>query len=119
MGFQPERTRSQRRIYRDPLPPCRFIAVAVSLAMVAAAERDGELVAHLSCHRTHLRKAQVMRVARLSPAHEAGLLRDVPDVVPVPDAAGLWKGKHAFVRAVRLCTVPGLAPLCSAVARLP
>jgi hypothetical protein len=44
----------------------------MDFAVVQPAERDGELVADPAPERANLGKAQVMRVARRSPADEAG-----------------------------------------------
>jgi hypothetical protein len=38
----------RRGVDTEPVPPCGFIATAVDLAMVSAAERQGELVAHFA-----------------------------------------------------------------------
>jgi hypothetical protein len=51
MHLQPERTGDGCRIDASLLPPCRFIAKAVDLAMMAAAERHRELVAHPAAKR--------------------------------------------------------------------
>ncbi len=53
--------------------------------MVAAAERHGELVADFAAEGARLGEAQMMSIARLAAADQAGLLSDVPDVVAVTD----------------------------------
>ena len=55
-------------------PPCGFVTGSVHLAMMAAAQRDDEFVAHFSPKRTMLRKPKVMRIRRLTPTNQAGLL---------------------------------------------
>lgn len=55
------------------LPPSQFITGLVQLAMVAAAERHGELVADLRADGARLRKAEVVGVAGLPSADEARL----------------------------------------------
>jgi hypothetical protein len=44
MRLQPQRAGGGGRIDASLLPPCRFVATAMDLAMMAAAERDGEFV---------------------------------------------------------------------------
>jgi hypothetical protein len=44
------------------LPEGRFVATTMRFAMMAAAERHGELIAHLAAKRRMLSKAQVMRI---------------------------------------------------------
>jgi hypothetical protein len=57
----------------EALPPDHFIACLMQLTVMAAAERNGELVADFETKRSGLRKPQVMRVTGLPPADEAGL----------------------------------------------
>ena len=57
-------------------PPLVLSHGLVDFAMVHAAERHDELVAHLAAQRPGLREAQVMRVGRLAPAHDTRLRRD-------------------------------------------
>jgi hypothetical protein len=44
---EPERAGGGGRINASLLPPYRFVATAMDLAMMAAAERHGELIADL------------------------------------------------------------------------
>ena len=44
------------------------------LAMVTAAQRDDELVAHLAPKRTMLREPKMMGIGRAAAAHQTGLL---------------------------------------------
>ena len=57
-------------------PPSSLVPAAVYLAMMAAAERDGELVADLAAERRCLRKAQMMGIGGPAAADEARLLGD-------------------------------------------
>jgi hypothetical protein len=61
------------REWVDPsrLPPQRLVAGAVELAVVQAAERNGELVADLASKGELLGEAHVVRLARLAPANQA------------------------------------------------
>ena len=49
-------------------PPCSLVTVAVNLAMMTSAERDGEFVADFETQGSGLGKAQVMRIGRLTTA---------------------------------------------------
>ena len=79
------------------VPPCRFITVTMQFAMVASAERDGELVTDLAAERAALCEAEVMGVGRLPSADQAGLLRDVTEVIAIADAPWLGEGERGFV----------------------
>jgi hypothetical protein len=57
MCLQPKNASRRARIDTGLLPPRRFIATAMDLAMVSPAERHGELVADLAAERLCLRKA--------------------------------------------------------------
>lgn len=48
MSFDPQRTSQRQRINSDFLPPRSFVAVPMDLAMMSAAQRDGELVTDLA-----------------------------------------------------------------------
>ena len=74
MGFKPQRPRGAGWIESELLPPRRFVAVTMNFAMVSAAQRDRELVTGLAAERPVLRKAQMMGVAGLPSADQAGLL---------------------------------------------
>jgi hypothetical protein len=55
------------------LPPSDLISSLMQLSVMAAAERDGELIADFEPQRPWLGKPQVMRIGRLPSAGEAGL----------------------------------------------
>ena len=57
----------------NPLPPRSLVAPPVKLAVVRTTERHGELVADPPTEGAGLSEAQMVRVARGAPAHEAGL----------------------------------------------
>ena len=60
--LQPERAGSDSRINAGIFPPCGFIATAMDLAMMAAAQRHGELIADLATECAVLREAQMMGI---------------------------------------------------------
>jgi hypothetical protein len=55
----------------------------MDLTMMATTERHCELVAHYASENARLGKAQVVRVAGHSSAHQAGLFRHIPDVLAI------------------------------------
>jgi hypothetical protein len=54
-------------------PPRNLVPKQVQVTMVIAAQRHGELVAHLATERARLCKFEVVRIARRASAHKAGL----------------------------------------------
>ena len=76
MRGEPQRAGGPGRIEPAFLPPSGFITVTMELAMMSPAERDRELVTDLAAKSAVLREPQVVRVARLTPTDEAGLLGD-------------------------------------------
>ncbi len=68
------------------------------------ANRDREFVADLAAERADLSEAEVVRVARHSPANEAGPRSDELEVGLVAVAARLRDGQHALVDAALLST---------------
>ena len=66
---------------------------------MCAAKWNGEFIADLLSKSAQLRKTQVVRVTGLSAADEAGLPRDKPEMLLVPQPLGFGQGQHAFVDA--------------------
>jgi len=62
MRFQPEPSSRRDRIYSKFHPPSSLIAVAMELAMMPAAKRNGKLVADLATERALLCEAQMMSI---------------------------------------------------------
>ena len=87
----------RRRIDSDFPPPCGFIAATVDLAMVSAAERDGELIADLAAECPALGEAQMVGIRRDAAADQARVLGHLSDVLPVPNPAGLRQGQRPLV----------------------
>jgi hypothetical protein len=88
-GVAPQITGNFDRIDAKPDPPCTFIAGAMSLSMMVSAQGSNEFIAHLTAERGRLHEAQVMGIARGSPADETSLLRDEPKMILVAVAARL------------------------------
>ena len=68
--------------------------------MVAAAQRDGELVTRLAAKRPRLRNAQVMGIGGLAAADQARLVGDKSQMVLIADAPRLGECEGAFVDTV-------------------
>jgi hypothetical protein len=84
----------------------------VDLAMVRAAERHRELVAHFATKRAGLSGPQVMWVRRLPPTDQASLRGNEFEVGFVTEAPRFADRKHAFVdaggnSALRVGQLPG------------
>ena len=101
MRFEPERTGGGSRIDAGLLPPCRLIATAMDLAMMAAAERHCEFVAHLSAKRAVLGKAQMMGIGGRTAANQTWLFGNEPHVLAIANPTRLGMAKFAFVDALR------------------
>ena len=71
----------------------------MELAVVQAAERNGEFVAYLAPKGDLLGEAHVVRVGGLTPADEAGSGSDVLQMILVAVATHLPEGEDAFVDA--------------------
>jgi hypothetical protein len=56
----------------------------VQFAVMRPAERDREFITDLLAEPARLRKTQMVRVAGLAAADEAGLFRNEPQMLPVP-----------------------------------
>jgi hypothetical protein len=78
-------------------PPCSLVTVAVNVAMMSPAERDGEFVADFETEGSGLRKPQVMRIGRLAVADQTGLRGNKPQMGFVAKTPGLGNGQNALV----------------------
>ena len=67
--------------------------------MVCPAQRDREFVADLEAETAGLRKPQMVGIAGLAPADEAGLFGHEPQMGLVPQATRHGDCQHAFVDA--------------------
>src|ERR1700691_2729471 len=87
MRLQPKCAGEPNGIDTGLLPPCGFIVAAMDLTVVATAQWDGELIAHLAPERPKLRKPKMVSVRRLASADHARLPGDESNVVLVPNAS--------------------------------
>ena len=108
MGCQPKVARRGDRLDAALTPPRPLIAVAMDFSMMSSAKRDRELVADLAAERWTLREAQVMGIARSSPADEARMLCYISEMVAITKPARLRQGQSPFVDD--LLNFPGTAP---------
>src|SRR4029077_19220588 len=105
MRLQPKRTGSDSRIKASVCPPSGFVARAMDLTVMAAAQRHGEFITDFAPECAVLREAQMMRICGLAAANETGLFGHKPHMIPVTNAARLRIGQMGLVDACG----PGLA----------
>ena len=89
MSIAPKIFCQGKRINTGLFPPCEFVAKAVNLTVMAAAKRDGELVADLPPQGAWLRKSKMMGIRRLSSADQARTPGDIFDVMAIPNTPRL------------------------------
>ena len=104
-GLPPELTGDLDGVDAGRRPPGLLIAGAMDRAMMRAAERDGELIAHFAAERPRLQVAKMMRIGLFAAADEARLLGNIAKVLPVAIAPRCGNGEHALVDAVGLIEV--------------
>src|SRR5215472_13024706 len=101
----PEPAGNLDRIDAGLPPPRALVARAVHRTMMPATERNRELIADLATERARLGKSEVVGVRRLAAAHEARLLGDVAQVLPVAIATRGSDREDALVDALRLTSL--------------
>ena len=104
-GLSPELAGDLNGIDARRLPPGLLVAGAMDGAVMRAAERDGEFVARFAPERPRLQVAKMMSVRWLTAAHEACLLSDVAQMLPVAIAPRGSDREDALVDALRLLRV--------------
>ena len=103
--LSPELTSDLDGVDAGRLPPGLFVGGAMNRAVMRAAERDGELIAHFAAERPRLQVAKMMRIGLLAAADETRLLANIAKVVPVAIAPWCGNDEHALVDAVGLIEV--------------
>jgi hypothetical protein len=98
MRLKPQRASNFQRINSEAVPPSCFVTIAVELAMMTAAQRNGELVAHFAGECAALRKAKVVWIGGKS--HEARPACYQPDVIAIAYPSRLRQRQHALVDRV-------------------
>ena len=96
-GFAPKVLGNLQCVDFQIFPPDHLIASLMQLPVMAAAKGDREFVADLYPERSGLRKPQVMRIGRLSTAHEAWLRGNKSQMRFVTQPFGLGDGENALV----------------------
>src|SRR5262249_25889587 len=96
-GRLPELSGDLDRIDPSRFPPQRLVARAVELAVVQAAERNGEFVADLPAEGEPLGKPHMVRLGGLAPANEAGSGSDVLEMSLIPKAPDFPEDEDALV----------------------
>ena len=76
--LRPKLARDRGRVDAGRVPPRLLIAGAMNGAVVDAAERHRELIAHLAAECARLRKAEVVGIAGFSRTNQAGMSSDKP-----------------------------------------
>ena len=104
-GLSPELTGNLDGVDAGRLPPGLLVAGAMDRAVMRAAERDGEFIAHFAAERPRLQIAKMMRIGLFAAANEASLLGDITKVLAVPIAPWGRNGEYALVDAVGLIAV--------------
>lgn len=102
VALRPEISRCRQRINFLSLPPSQFIARRVEVPVVERANRHGKFIRDLAAERTWLGKLQVVRLAGLPPADEAGLAGDKAEVILVAQPLGLGDGEAALIDGLPL-----------------
>ena len=97
MRLFPELPGDAERVNLKFVPPGHLISRLVQLPVMTTAERHRKLVAHLDAQSARLREAQVVRVAGLAPADDAGLRGDKTKMRLVAATLRLGQGEGAFV----------------------
>src|SRR6516162_6775387 len=93
--LHPELAGDLKGIDSGRLPPGALVPGPVHLAMVRAAERDGEFIARLAPERTGLGVPKMMRIRWFTATDQTRHLDDGPQVLTVAVAAGGGDRKHA------------------------
>ena len=97
MRLKPQGSGSGQWIDSRSAPPRSFVAVAMKLAMMPPAQRDGELIADLTSERASLGEAKVVGIKGPPAAEETRLLSDMPDVLAIPHPARFREQQGALV----------------------
>jgi len=101
-----ESSGNSKSINAGLFPPCNFITRAVNFAMVAPAERDGELVADLASQRAQLREPEMVGVGWLSSAYQAWTHCDVFDVLAIAKSTRLWERNGSTIATASVPAIP-------------
>ena len=104
-GLPPQLTGDLHGIDAGRLPPGPLVAGAMNRAVMRAAERDGEFIAHFAAERPGLEVAEMMRIGLFAAADETRLLGNIAKVLAVSIAPRCRNHEHALVDALGLIEV--------------
>ena len=104
-GLPPQLTGDLHGIDAGRLPPGLLVAGAMDRAVMRAAERDGEFIAHFAAERPRLQVAKMMRIGLFAAADEARLLGNIAKVLPITIAPRCRNDEQALVDAAGLIGV--------------
>ena len=109
--LQPKGVRDWHRVDAQSVPPLPLFNRAVHLTMMRPTERHREFITDFEAECPGLRKAQMVGVARLAPANNTRLCRDILTMPLVAQSAGL--GRHGVVFEIDgLCRGQGRGSCC-------
>ena len=100
-----EQTRDLDGVDARRRPPGLLVAGAMNRAVMRAAQRHGEFVAHLAAERPWLQITKVVWIGLFAAAHQAGLLGNKAEVLPATAAPWCRNGEPALVDATGLIEV--------------
>ena len=101
-SLSPELTGDLDGVDAGRLPPGLLVAGAMDGAVMRAAERDSEFIAHFAAQRPRLQVAKMMRIGLFAAANEARLLGNIAKVLAVAIAPRCRNDELALVDAIRL-----------------
>ena len=104
-GLSPELTGDLDGVDAGRLPPGLLVAGPMDRAVMRAAERDGEFIAHFAAERPRLQVTKMMWIGLLAAANETSLLGNIAKVLAATIAPRCRNGEYALVDAVGLIAV--------------
>jgi hypothetical protein len=87
------------------LPPCGLVTTTVESSVMASTQRHNVFVADPAPEGARLDEAQVVRIRRPPPAHQARLRRYEPDVAAVAVSARFAEGQGSLIDVPGDCIV--------------
>ena len=101
-GLSPELTGDLDGVDAGRLPPGLLVAGPMDLAVMRAAERDGEFIAHFAAERPRLQVTEMMWIGLFAAADQTRLLGNIAKVLAATIAPRCPNGERALVDAVGL-----------------
>jgi hypothetical protein len=98
-GFAPQLSGDLDRVDAGRLPPGRLITGAMDRAVMGTTERHREFIADFAAERALLHEPQMMGIAGLATADQAGVQGDMAEMIFAAIAARCRNWEHALVDA--------------------